>query len=103
MHLVLIPDWETRISLSNKKVFALMTQQWEAILLTSTPSQHMARDAADAHFPMKAGEGVSIAGPDAALKAVMDHYSHQMTGHPQPQELFDTCVDYTADSAAAIR
>jgi NADH dehydrogenase len=52
---------------------------------------------------MKAGEGVSIAEPDAALKAAMDYYSHQITGHPQPQELIDTRVDSAADSAAAIR
>ena len=63
------------------------------------PSQHMALDAVDAHFPMKAGEGVSIAEPDAA----MDYDSHQITGHPQPQELIDTRVDSAADSAAAIR
>ena len=103
MHLVLIPDWENRISLSVKWIFALLTQQRAAILLTGMPSQHMALDAVDAHFPMKAGEGVSIAEPDAALKAAMDYYSHQMTGHPQPQELMDTRVDSAADSAAAIR
>ena len=103
VHLVLIPDWENCISLSIKWIFALLTQQRAAILLTGMPSQHMALDAVDAHFPMKAGEGVSIAEPDAALQAAMDYYSHQMTGHPQPQELIDTRVDSAADSAAAIR
>ena len=67
------------------------------------PSQHMALDAVDAHFPMKAGEGVSIAEPDAALKAAMDYYSHEMTGYSQPQELIDTSPASDADSAAAIR
>ena len=52
---------------------------------------------------MKAGEGVSIAEPDAALKTAMDYLSHQMTGHPQPQELIDTSAASDADSAAAIR
>jgi len=103
VHLVLIPDWENRISLSIKWIFALLTQQRASILLTGMPSQHMALDAADAHFPMKAGEGVSIAEPDAALKAAMDYYSHQMTGHPQTQELLDTSAGSAADSAAAIK
>ena len=67
------------------------------------PSQHLALDAVDAHFPMKAGEGVSIAEPDAALKAAMHYYYHQITGHPWPQELIDTRVDSAADSAAAIK
>ena len=103
VHLVLIPDWENRISLSIKWIFALLTQQRAAILLTGMPSQHMALDAVDAHFPMQAGEGVSIAEPDAALKAAMDYYSHQMTGHPQTQELLDTSAGSDADSAAAMR
>ena len=71
--------------------------------LTGMPSQLMALDAVDAHFPMQAGEGVSIAEPDAALKAAMDYYSHQMTGHQQTQELIDTSEGSEADSAAAIR
>ena len=103
VHLVLIPDWENRISLSVKWIFALLTQQRAAILLTGMPSQHMALDAVDAHFPMQSGEGVSIAEPDAALKAAMDYYSHQMTGQPQTQELLDTRTDSAADSAAAIK
>ena len=52
---MLIPDWENRISLSIKWIFALLTQQRAAILLTGMPSQQMALDAVDAHFPMKAG------------------------------------------------
>ncbi len=108
VHLVLIPDWENRITLSVKWIFALLTQQRAAILLTGMPSQHMALDAADAHFPMKVGEGVSIAEPDAALKAAMDYYSNQMSGSPlsgQPptQELLDTSDGSAADSAAAIK
>ena len=103
VHLVLIPEWENRISLSIKWIFALLTQQRASILLTGMPSQHMALDAVDAHFPMQAGEGVSIAEPDAALKAAMDYYSHQMTGHPQTQELMDTSEGSDADSAAAIK
>ena len=108
VHLVLIPDWENRISLSVKWIFALLTQQRAAILLTGMPSQHMALDAVDAHFPMKAGEGVSIAEPDAALKAAMEYYSNQMSGPPingQPstQELLDTSEGTPTDSAAAIK
>ena len=72
-------------------------------VLTGMPSQHMALDAIDAQFPMKAGEGILVAEPDAALKAAMDYYSHQMTGHSQPQELIDTSAASDADSAAAIR
>ncbi len=99
VHLVLIPGLENRISLSIKWIFALLTQQRAAMLLTGMPSQHMALDAADAHFPMQAGEGPSIASPDAALKAAMDYYSHQLSGIPQTQELIDT----SDESAAAIR
>ena len=65
-------------------IFALLTQQRAPILLTGMPSQHMALDAGDAHLPMKAGDGMSIAESDAALKAAMGYCSHQMTGHPQP-------------------
>lgn len=103
VHLVLIPGWENRISLSIKWIFALLSQQRASILLTGMPSQHLALDAADAHFPMQAGEGPSIASPDAALTAAMDYYSHQLTGHPQTQELLDTSEGSAADSAAAIR
>ena len=108
VHLVLTPDWENRISLSVKWIFALLTQQRAAILLTGMPSQHMALDAADAHFPMKPGEGVSIAEPDAALKAAMEYYSLQMTqpplgGQPSTQELLDTSEGSATDSAAAIK
>ena len=52
---------------------------------------------------MKAWEGVSIAAPDAALKAAMDYYSHQMTGHTHPQGLIDSSAASDADSAAAIK
>jgi len=108
VHLVLIPEWENRITLSVKWIFALLTQQRAAILLTGMPSQHMALDAVDAHFPMKAGEGVSIAEPDAALKAAMDYYSNQMSRPaantaPPTQELMDTSEGSAADSAAAIK
>ena len=108
VHLVLIPDWENRISLSVKWIFALLTQQRAAILLTGMPSQHMALDAVDAHFPMKAGEGVSIAEPDAALKAAMEYYSNQMSrppvnGQPSTQEFLDTSEGTATDSAAAIK
>ena len=108
VHLVLIPDWENRISLSVKWIFALLTQQRAAILLTGMPSQHMALDAVDAHFPMKAGEGVSIAEPDAALKAAMEYYSNQMSrppinGQPSTQELLDTSEGTATNSAAAIK
>jgi NADH dehydrogenase len=100
---VLIPGWENRITLSVKWIFALLTQQRAAMLLTGMPSQHLALDALDAHFPMQAGEGPSIAEPDAALKAAMDYYSHQVMGHPQEEELVDTREGSAADSAAAMR
>jgi NADH dehydrogenase len=103
VHLVLIPGWENRITLSVKWIFALLTQQRAAMLLTGMPSQHLALDALDAHFPMQAGEGPSIAEPDAALKAAMDYYSHQVMGHPQEEELVDTREGSAADSAAAMR
>ena len=108
VHLVLIPNWENRISLSVKWIFALLTQQRAAILLTGMPSQHIGLDAADAHFPMRTGEGVSIAEPDAALKAAMEYYAHQMSrasvdGPPPTQELLDTSEESTGDSAAAMR
>ena len=90
VHLVLIPGWENRITLSIKWIFALLTQQRASMLLTGMPSQHMALDAADAHFPMQAGEGPSIASPGAALKAAMAHYSHQLSGIPQTEEIIDT-------------
>ena len=67
------------------------------------PSQHMDLDSVAALFPVKAREGVSIAEPDAALKAAMDYYSHQMTRRSQLQELIDTIAASDADSAAAIR
>ena len=102
-HLALIPGWENRMSLSIKWLFALFTQQRAAMLLTGMPSQHIALNAADAHFPMQSGQGPSIAAPDAALKAAMAYYSHQMTGRPQTQELLDTSDGSTTDSAAAIK
>ena len=62
-----------------------------------------ALDAEDAHFPMASDKGPSIAEPDAALKAVMDYYAHQLSGHPQTQELLDTKDASVADSEAAIK
>ena len=64
------------------------------------PSQHLALEAEDAHFPMASGKGPSIAEPDAALKAAMDYYAHQLSGLPQTQELLDTkdCLLYTSPS-----
>ena len=103
VHLALIPGWENRISLSIKWLFALLTQQRAALLLTGMPSQHIALNAADAHFPMQSGQGPSIAAPDAALKEAMNYYSHHMSGLPHTQELLDTKEDSAADSAAAIK
>ena len=39
-------------------------------------------DAEDAHLPIASGKGPSIAKPDAALKAAMDYYAHQLSGLP---------------------
>ena len=67
------------------------------------PSQHLALDAEDAHFPMASGKGPSIAEPDAALKATMGYHTHQISGLTQFQELLDTRDASVADSEAAIK
>ena len=103
VHLALIPGWGKRISLSIKWLFALLTQQRPALLLTGMPSQHIALNAANAHSPMQSEQGPSIASPDAALKAAMNYYAHEMSGMPQTQELLFTKEDSAADSAAAIK
>ena len=78
------------------------------MLLTGMPSQHMAVNAADSHFPMRSGEGPSIASPYAALQAAMEYYSKEISGMSNhqtsnTQELIDTNEDSAADSAAAIK
>ena len=78
------------------------TRQRSSVLLTGMPSQHLALDAEDAHFPMASGTGPSIAEPDAALRAAMDYYAHQLSGLPQTQVLLDTKDGSVADSEAAI-
>jgi NADH dehydrogenase len=80
VHLGLIHDMQQRVSLATKWIFALLTRQRASMLLTGMPSQHMALNAADAHFPMRAGEGPSIASPDAALQAAMEYYSKEISG-----------------------
>ena len=72
VHLGLIHDMQQRVSLATKWVFALITRQRASMLLTGMPSQHIALNAADAHFPMQTGLGPSIASPDAALPAAME-------------------------------
>ena len=54
-------------------------------------------------LPDRQGKGPSIAEPDAALKAAMDYYAHQLSGLPQTQELLDTKEASVADSEAAIK
>ena len=108
VHLGLIHDMQQRVSLATKWIFALLTRQRASMLLTGMPSQHMALNAADAHFPMRAGEGPSIASPDAALQAAMEYYSKEISGLSttqisNTQELIDTNEDSAADSAAAIK
>ena len=108
VHLGLIHDMQQRVSLATKWIFALLTRQRASMLLTGMPSQHMALNAADAHFPMRAGEGPSIASPDAALQAAMEYYSKEISGlsttqMSNTQELIDTNEDSAADSAAAIK
>ena len=103
VHLALITDRENRITLSNKWLCALATRQWASFLLIGMPSQHLALDAEDAHSQMASGEGPSIAEPDAALKAAMDSYAHQLSGLLQTQELLDTKEASVADSEAAIK
>ena len=83
-----------------KWLYALATRQRASILLTGMPSQHVALDAEDAHFPMA---NASIAEHDAALKAAMDYHTHQLSGLPQTQELLDTKEASVADSEAAIK
>ena len=73
------------------------------MLLTGMPSQHIALNAADAHFPMQPDLGPSIASPDAALQAAMEHYTNEISGMSITQELIDTNGDSAADSAAAIK
>ena len=83
------------------------------MLLTGMPSQHIALNAADAHFPKQPGLGPSIASPDAALQAAMEYYSKEISGmsttqqsntqESNTQELIDTNGDSAADSAAAIK
>ena len=63
VHLALITKRENRITLSIKWLYALATRQRASILLTGMPSQHLALDAEDAHFPMASGKGPSIAEP----------------------------------------
>ena len=53
VHLGLIHDMQQRGSLATKWVFALITRQRASMLLTGMPSQHIALNAADAHFPMQ--------------------------------------------------
>jgi NADH dehydrogenase len=72
VHLGLIHDMQQRVSLATKWIFSLLTRQRASMLLMGMPSQHMALNAADAHFPMRSGEGPSIASPDAALQAAME-------------------------------
>ena len=103
VHLALMPNRENRITLSIKWLYVLATRERASILLTGMPSQHLALDAEDAHFPMASGKGPSIAEPDAALKAAMDYYAHQLSGLPQTQELLDTKEASVADSEAAIK
>jgi NADH dehydrogenase len=103
VHLGLIHDMQQRVSLATKWIFSLLTRQRASMLLTGMPSQHMALNAADAHFPMRSGEGPSIASPDAALQAAMEYYSKEISGLSNTQELIDTNEDSAADSAAAIK
>ena len=108
VHLGLIHDMQQRVSLATKWVFALITRQRAFMLLTGMPSQHIALNAADAHFPMQTGLGPSIASPDAALQAAMEYYSKEISGmsttqKSNTQELIDTNGDSAADSAAAIK
>ena len=108
VHLGLIHDMQQRVSLATKWIFSLLTRQRASMLLTGMPSQHMALNAADAHFPMLSGEGPSIASAGAALQAAMKYYSKEISGisntqKSNTQELIDTNEDSAADSAAAIK
>ncbi len=82
---------------------ALATRQRASILLTGMPSQHLALDTEDAHFPMASGKDPSIAEPDVALQAAMDYYAHQHSGLTHTQELLDSKEASVADSEAAIK
>ena len=103
VHLALIPNLKKRVTLSIKWLYSVATRQRASILPTGMPSQHLAMDAEDAHLPMASGEGSSIAEPDAALKAAMDYYVHQLSGLPKNQELLDAKEASVADSEAAIK
>ena len=103
VHLALIPNRENRITLEHQMATRPGDPQRALILLTGMPSQNLAVDAEDAHFPMASGKGPSIAEPDAALKAAIDYSAHQLSGLTQTQELLDTKEATVADSEAAIK
>ena len=103
VHLALMPNRENRITLSIKWLYVLATRERASILLTGMPSQHLALNSEDVRFPMASGKGPSIAEPDAALKAAIDYYAHQLSGLPQTQELLDTKEASVADSEAVIK
>ena len=104
VHLQLIHDRQQRGSLATKWIFSLLTRQRASMLLTGMPtSPHMALNAAEAHFPMRSGEGPSIASTDAALQAAMEYFSKESSLVSNTQELIDTNEDSAADSAAAIK
>ena len=101
-HLAFMPERENRLTLLIKWIFAVTSQQRASMLLTGMPSQHIGLDAPDAPFPMQSGgTGPSISAPDAALKAAMEYYSNQVSGHhDHPAETSEGSTD---DSAAAMR
>ncbi|WP_413744958.1 NAD(P)/FAD-dependent oxidoreductase [Synechococcus sp. MIT S9451] len=101
-HLAFMPERENRLTLLIKWIFAVTSQQRASMLLTGMPSQHIGLDAPDAPFPMQSGgTGPSISAPDAALKAAMEYYSNQVSGHQDHPA--DTSEGSTDDSAAAMR
>ena len=98
-HLAFMPTRENRVTLLVKWMFAVVSQARASMLLTGMPSQHMGLDAPDAAFPMAPETGPSIAEPGAALRAAMDYYSNQVSGHSAQTSDGGS----SADSAAAIK
>jgi NADH dehydrogenase len=108
VHLGLIHDMQQRVSLATKWIFSLLTRQRASMLLTGMPASTWLSMPLTHTYPMRSGEGPSIASPDAALQAAMEYYAKEISGlsntqKSNTQELIDTNEDSAADSAAAIK
>ena len=69
---------EVRITLIDKRNLNLFQPFLHQVAPGLVASGDIARNAADAHFPMQSDLGPSIASPDAALQAAMEYYSKEI-------------------------